>query len=923
MENFNTVPDKGTFGGSVEVINQNFLLAQQEMEMLRQIYNSLSQSQPIPVTTLPATGEAGKIYRLVGTNSYADYMYAESDLTTPIKMAEYDNAIDDEPTAGSDNLVKSGGVAASVVFDISAYHATGGTLATYADLAEALSGTNVPTSVRKGGMSVKFVQTSDNKYVQFRYMSSSTAVADFTNTANWQGVDKQPTPNSQSLVESGGVDSALNYRASSGTILYNNSVDSAKVFIEAFKGHTYRILLEDITVFDDVTFKLGIFVKYANLGSVTTLFDSRTSAIKDNYTFTLLSTNGNVEYLEIAARVENGKELKYTVEDITQVGSDIYNEQFFCGYKIDPRNSNAVTLRDVVKNITVECIGTPDLSKLYSDGFPKKIFFVNYAQTNAVGVDGKRALLRVGDNTNDIPVNQGASNIFYGTWNNFKVTLYTTGWTESMLYPLSNFTEINFSLFMDAYFQYTTNKDIEFRTKNGIIEYNGGNSAKVFIEALAGHVYKISFDDVTVFDNVAVKLGIIVKYSNQAEIVTLYNNNASNAGSVSQTYAFKLSTEYGNVEYLELAARVASGKQLTYNITDITDNDNDRIDIPLTNTLYKIASIEKNGTGQAVIALLGDSWTHSEKPGTTTYEHTNYVQPLTKYLRSTYGNAGGGYYSFSCSHNGTAKMGCADPDDANDTRGGSITYQDQVSGCKGIDAADATFGTSSWLELNILTAHDKLVIHYYGSSSAGKFTYTLDNGSPVLVDASSTEGHQTITLNTTDATHTLRFDVTDGNVMLFGVDMQRTASGVRVHKIGNKGATTESYVIVDTECWTSIFSSLNIDSATILLGVNDGSSLLAIVRDRLLSIIGNMRAANSYVDITIISPSNTKNMNMTAQALFQMLAAEEAKAGYISLIPLFGSSQKIIGKGMFFDNLHPTTTGGRMIADHLIKEFGL
>ena len=84
--------------------------AQAAEENLRQLYNSLSQSQPIPVTALPATGEAGKIYRLAGTTSYADYMYAEGALTTPIKMAEYDNAIDDEPTAGSENLVKSGGV---------------------------------------------------------------------------------------------------------------------------------------------------------------------------------------------------------------------------------------------------------------------------------------------------------------------------------------------------------------------------------------------------------------------------------------------------------------------------------------------------------------------------------------------------------------------------------------------------------------------------------------------------------------------------------------------------------------------------------------------------------------------------------------------------------------------------------------------
>ena len=84
--------------------------AQTAEEQLRQVYEALSQSQPIPVTELPATGETGKIYRLAGTTSYADYMYAEGALTTPIKMAEYDNAIDDEPTVGSANLIKSGGV---------------------------------------------------------------------------------------------------------------------------------------------------------------------------------------------------------------------------------------------------------------------------------------------------------------------------------------------------------------------------------------------------------------------------------------------------------------------------------------------------------------------------------------------------------------------------------------------------------------------------------------------------------------------------------------------------------------------------------------------------------------------------------------------------------------------------------------------
>lgn len=106
-------------GGSVDsriasAVATETTRAQTAEEQLRQAYEALSQSQPIPVTELPATGEAGKIYRLAGTTSYADYMYAEGALTTPIKMAEYDNAIDDEPTAGSNNLIKSKGVSEAI-----------------------------------------------------------------------------------------------------------------------------------------------------------------------------------------------------------------------------------------------------------------------------------------------------------------------------------------------------------------------------------------------------------------------------------------------------------------------------------------------------------------------------------------------------------------------------------------------------------------------------------------------------------------------------------------------------------------------------------------------------------------------------------------------------------------------------------------
>ena len=87
------------------------------------------------------------------------------------------------------------------VFDVSAYN--GG--ATYASLEALLSDANlstiIPSAVRKGGMSIKFVQTDDNKYVQARCMAQNFT----TDVTQWQGVDDEPTAGSENLVESGGV----------------------------------------------------------------------------------------------------------------------------------------------------------------------------------------------------------------------------------------------------------------------------------------------------------------------------------------------------------------------------------------------------------------------------------------------------------------------------------------------------------------------------------------------------------------------------------------------------------------------------------------------------------------------------------------------------------------------------------------------
>ena len=141
-------------------------------------------------------------------------------------------------------------------FDISSYHAIDGVLAKYADLAAALgtNGANIPDTLRKGGMSVKFVQSSDNKYVQFRLMAQSfttdeTQWQDESNVIkkvdivkygdNTQRISGGGGQNIGLLISSEGILKRINVNiAESSTVILRvyDQVDGEIIYNESFSG---------------------------------------------------------------------------------------------------------------------------------------------------------------------------------------------------------------------------------------------------------------------------------------------------------------------------------------------------------------------------------------------------------------------------------------------------------------------------------------------------------------------------------------------------------------------------------------------------------------------------------------------------------------------------------------------------------------
>ena len=76
---------------------------------------------------------------------------------------------------------------------------------TFDSLSELLSSENlstlIPSTVRCGGMSIRFVQSSNNKYVQYRLMKNIWS----TTETDWQGVDDEPFHGSQNMVKGAGI----------------------------------------------------------------------------------------------------------------------------------------------------------------------------------------------------------------------------------------------------------------------------------------------------------------------------------------------------------------------------------------------------------------------------------------------------------------------------------------------------------------------------------------------------------------------------------------------------------------------------------------------------------------------------------------------------------------------------------------------
>lgn len=237
----------------------------------------------------------------------------------------------------------------SAVYDVSAHFPTGGVNGgnTYT-LSGALA--MIPNDIRKGGMSIRFVSSSDNKYVQYRLMSDSFS----TTESDWQGVDTEPTAGSRNLVESGGVEKVITgniidknlHEESDGALSFQTSLNgnnkfSVKIIKNAgnltkysirVRGNSQSVLRENCNFGETYSFENIDVATYPNLfiyqGSADTTITATSYelvvTIPDSINERLNKDESDIETLksDINNLVENDTEIKQTENVLIQ---DSYN----------------------------------------------------------------------------------------------------------------------------------------------------------------------------------------------------------------------------------------------------------------------------------------------------------------------------------------------------------------------------------------------------------------------------------------------------------------------------------------------------------------------------------------------------------------------------------------------------------------------
>ncbi len=345
----------------------------------------------------------------------------------------------------------------------------------------------------------------------------------------------------------------------------------------------------------------------------------------------------------------------------------------------------------------------------------------------------------------------------------------------------------------------------------------------------------------------------------------------------------------------------------------------------LRETKQRLQKLKLAETEQLKIAIHGTS---------TTQLGTRYMTPLTTELMSEYGDAGGGWLGFGFTATPTsngnvrssiytyARTGAWTSNYFRALSADLSTVESGTAGARLTIAGPAGTPILSGIDLHwVATANGVIRYSWNGGSS---WTTLNVQGTLETVNITNLIGHPTT------GNFSLLIEVVSGSVILSGLNIKSTASGVQVHKLGNSGGRLQHLAEINNTEWIKTIINLAPNVFFLFHGGNDqdvGRTPIQFA-DNLRTVIDRIKAALPACDIGIIMPPAVVEPRTTPLILYTAEAlkvAKEKKIAFIDLQRVFGddpSEYSSTSPRPWFnaDDIHPEpTTGGRAIVSALYR----
>ncbi len=212
----------------------------------------------------------------------------------------------------------------------------------------------------------------------------------------------------------------------------------------------------------------------------------------------------------------------------------------------------------------------------------------------------------------------------------------------------------------------------------------------------------------------------------------------------------------------------------------------------------------------------------------------------------------------------------------------------------------------------------------YCREQGGSWRYRVDGGAWVTVtDATGGAFKRTQITGLSDTNHTIEIESVSGRVAIAGYFMARAGvSGIEISRFGDGGARADilqQYLPAQA----AVLADEPPDLIITVLGTNDArvseaQGAPSIYVGYMVDLLAAARAARPDVSaIHVIPPQNNLSVVRPTTAYRDAIRAAGLGTAYLSLTEHYDDYPKAAALGLWADDVHPSDTAGRMIADLL------